>query len=66
MEFEAAEAFKNAHLSKPIVIPENEIEEVEQRFDSIERSTSPNAQFSRDSIYTSRSHEVKDHSRERP
>ena len=44
----------------------NEIEEVEHRFDSIERSTSPNDKFSRDSVDKSRGHGVPHYSRERP
>ena len=66
VEYEAAEELKNAHLSMPTVIPKNETEEIEHRFDSIERSISPNVQLSRDSIYTSRSHEVLSPSREMP
>ena len=64
MEYEVTEAFKKAHLERPTVIPKNVIE-VEHRFDSIETSTSPNVQFSRDSIDTSRSSKVLNPSRER-
>ena len=66
MEYEATEAFKKAHLERATVIPNNKIKEVEHRYDSIETSTSPNAQIYRDSIDTSRTYEVLNTSRERP
>ena len=64
-EFEAAETLKAAHLEKPALIPKHEIEDFENRFDARERSTSPNVQYSSDSIDTSRSHEVQASSLER-
>ncbi len=63
MKYEADEAFINVHLEKPAVIPKNRFE---HRFDSMESSTYSNVQFSRDSSNTSRSHEVRNHSKVRP
>jgi uncharacterized protein (DUF1786 family) len=66
MEYEATNAFKNAHLERATAIPKNDIVEVEHRYDSIETSNSPNVQVYRDSIDTSRTYEVLNTSRERP